>query len=70
MTMDRRRFLYLMGSAVHPAFFCHGRESPVRVKSGKAHNEPMMSAFHPTATKYRTQFYVRSVPNADLAFTA
>jgi hypothetical protein len=36
--------------------------STVSVKSGNAHNEPMMSAFHPMATKQRTQFYVGFVP--------
>ena len=30
------------------------------VKSGNAHNEPMMSAFHPKATEQWTQFYVGS----------
>ena len=35
-------------------------------QSGTAHNEPMMSAFHPIATKQRTQFYVGSVPVPDI----
>ena len=35
---------------------------PLWVKSGNAHNEPMMSAFHPKATEQRTQFYVGFVP--------
>jgi hypothetical protein len=44
---------------------------PVRVKSGNAHNEPMMSAFHPIATEQRTRFYVGSVPIGDsLAVTS
>jgi hypothetical protein len=34
----------------------------VSVKSGNAHNEPMMSAFHPIANEQRTQFYVGFVP--------
>jgi hypothetical protein len=37
----------------------------LRVKSGNAHNEPMMSAFHPIATEQRTQFYVGLVPLPD-----
>ena len=41
------------------------RRCPLRVKSGNAHNEPMMSAFHPKATEQRTQFYVGFVPIAD-----
>ena len=36
------------------------------VKSGNAHNEPMMSAFHPIATEQRTQFYVGFVPLGDI----
>ena len=40
---------------------------PVWVKSGNAHNEPMMSAFHPKATEQRTQFYVGLVPTDDIA---
>ena len=39
---------------------------PSWVKSGNAHNEPMMSAFHPIATEQRTQFYVGFVPIADI----
>src|SRR4029077_11331578 len=39
---------------------------PLWVKSGNAHNEPMMSAFHPIATEQRTQFYVGSVPQAHI----
>jgi len=35
--------------------------------SGNAHNEPMMSAFHPIATEQRTQFYVGFVPKAEIA---
>ena len=38
------------------------RERPLWVKSGNVHNEPMMSVFHPIATKQRTRFYVGSVP--------
>ncbi|MGB7831271.1 MAG: hypothetical protein WBL84_03585, partial [Xanthobacteraceae bacterium] len=38
----------------------------LRVKSGKAQTEQMMSAFHPTATEQRTQFYVGFVPQADV----
>jgi hypothetical protein len=38
---------------------------PLWVKSGNAHNEPMMSAFHSIATEQRTRFYVGSVPFAD-----
>ena len=41
------------------------RERPFWVKSGNAHNEPMMSAFHPIATEQRTQFYVGFVPSTD-----
>ncbi|MGA8228302.1 MAG: hypothetical protein WCA55_17400 [Xanthobacteraceae bacterium] len=40
------------------------RERQLWVKSGNAHNEAMMSAFHPTATEHRTRFYVGSVPIA------
>ena len=36
------------------------------VKSGNAHSEPMMSAFHPITTEQRTQFYVGSVPTAEV----
>ena len=36
------------------------RQCPLRVESGNAHNEPMMSAFHPKATEQRTRFYVAS----------
>jgi hypothetical protein len=43
---------------------------PFRVKSGNAHNEPMMSAFHPIATEQRTQFYVGLVPNLEVALPA
>jgi hypothetical protein len=32
------------------------RECQLWVKSGNAHNEPMMSAFHPKATEQRTSF--------------
>jgi hypothetical protein len=39
---------------------------PLRVKSGKARTEHFMSAFHPIATKQRTQFYVGSVPTAEV----
>jgi hypothetical protein len=42
------------------------RERPLWVKSGNAHNEPMMSAFHPIATKQRTQFDVGFVPETDM----
>jgi hypothetical protein len=37
----------------------------LRVISGNAHNEPMMSAFHPIATEQRTQFYVCFLPEGD-----
>ena len=37
------------------------------VKSGNAHNEHMMSAFHPTATEERTSQIVRLVPNSEVA---
>jgi hypothetical protein len=40
--------------------------STASVKSGNAHIEPMMSAFHPKATEQRTQFYVGFVPTADI----
>ena len=43
--------------------------SPLWVKSGTAHNEPMMSAFHPIANEQRTQLYVGFVPQADLTFS-
>ena len=43
---------------------------PNRVKSGNAHNEPMMSAFHPIATQQRTQFYVGFVPTGDISHVA
>jgi hypothetical protein len=42
-----------------------GGACPVRVKSGNAHNEPMMSAFQPIATEQRTLFYVGFVPKRD-----
>ena len=35
---------------------------PLWVKSGKPHNEHLLSAFHPKATEQRTQFYVGFVP--------
>ena len=41
-----------------------GSQCPLWVKSGNAHNEPMMSAFHPIAAEQRTQFYVGFVPIA------
>jgi hypothetical protein len=43
-----------------------GPRRPLWVKSGNARNEPMMSAFHPIATKQRTQFYVGLVPTGDI----
>jgi hypothetical protein len=43
---------------------CSVNRGPFWVKSGNAHNEPMMSAFHPITTEQRTQFYVRFVPKA------
>ena len=43
------------------------RQCPLGVKSGNAHNEPMMSAFRSIATEQRTQFYVGFVPMGDMA---
>jgi hypothetical protein len=37
-------------------------------KSGNAHNEPMMSAFHLIATEPRTHFYVGFVPLPEVAW--
>ena len=42
-----------------------GRMSEL-VRSGNAHNEPMMSAFHPIATEQRTRIYVGSAPGSDM----
>jgi hypothetical protein len=50
--------------------YCKSGACLLWVKSGNAHNEPMMSAFHPITTKQRTQFYVGFVPIGDIEESA
>ena len=39
----------------------------MRVKTGKAHSEHMLSAVHPMADSTRTSFHVRNVPIPEVA---